>query len=621
MPTPRRGESRSDFVSRCIPEVIDDGTAQDPEQAVAVCNSIWEQEHPTAAQEVTTETEPEWRAIHRAADAAVAPMARVVVRAMKAAQDAVKLQDIRSSVERGAASMRVFEAVNAADDILSAELPHAMFDVLVQGAFAAGRVARSRGGFIPADPPDQDVPGPIDPLTPVGKPLLAHGGLSSIFIPGQDGRPGFTLTPDFEVNNPEASNWAATKSSADITRISNKTRLAIQRQINRAFVEGFPVEKAARNIRRSIGLLPAQTDAVSAFEVEMRARRRGRGIRRAGKTFAGPRTVPRGGYTEQQIARAVTRYEDRLLAQRALNIARTETIAASNEGQRQLWLQAQKAGALPADVERIWIVTPDDALCPVCRGMIGQRTTLNGTFSTGRFGPVKGPPAHPSCRCATGLVRKNATRRGPARPPRPDPFGRIDRREDFGEFKTAAGKTRLKNFIRRGRGDLRRIQDLNGLSDMQVGTLQIQDAAQVTGFGQGEGLAGTYLKPGVLGEGDFISVALNANRARIKDVLTLGDWTVNASARGTLLHELGHGVFSRRIVSTTKRRWTDIFRKLNRNPLLIEDNISVYATTNAEELFAESFSAWAHPKYRRGSLPKEIEEFLDNLLTATGADG
>jgi len=42
MPTPRQGESRGDFVSRCIPVVLEDGTAQDQDQAVAVCNSMWE---------------------------------------------------------------------------------------------------------------------------------------------------------------------------------------------------------------------------------------------------------------------------------------------------------------------------------------------------------------------------------------------------------------------------------------------------------------------------------------------------------------------------------------------------------------------------------------------------
>jgi len=42
MPKPRQGESRQDFVNRCVPIVINDGTAQNPNQAVAICNSLFE---------------------------------------------------------------------------------------------------------------------------------------------------------------------------------------------------------------------------------------------------------------------------------------------------------------------------------------------------------------------------------------------------------------------------------------------------------------------------------------------------------------------------------------------------------------------------------------------------
>ena len=42
MPTPREDETREEFVSRCIPIVLDEGTADDQDQAAAVCNSMWE---------------------------------------------------------------------------------------------------------------------------------------------------------------------------------------------------------------------------------------------------------------------------------------------------------------------------------------------------------------------------------------------------------------------------------------------------------------------------------------------------------------------------------------------------------------------------------------------------
>ncbi|RLG66748.1 hypothetical protein DRN93_05800 [archaeon] len=41
MPDPRPGESLEDYLKRCIPYVIEEGTAKTPEQAYAICRSMW----------------------------------------------------------------------------------------------------------------------------------------------------------------------------------------------------------------------------------------------------------------------------------------------------------------------------------------------------------------------------------------------------------------------------------------------------------------------------------------------------------------------------------------------------------------------------------------------------
>jgi hypothetical protein len=41
MPSPRKNESEKDFVARCVPAVLEDGTTKDPEQASAICHSMW----------------------------------------------------------------------------------------------------------------------------------------------------------------------------------------------------------------------------------------------------------------------------------------------------------------------------------------------------------------------------------------------------------------------------------------------------------------------------------------------------------------------------------------------------------------------------------------------------
>ena len=42
MPVPISGESRTDFISRCVSKVIEDGTAEDGDQAIAICISMWD---------------------------------------------------------------------------------------------------------------------------------------------------------------------------------------------------------------------------------------------------------------------------------------------------------------------------------------------------------------------------------------------------------------------------------------------------------------------------------------------------------------------------------------------------------------------------------------------------
>src|SRR3990172_8636588 len=45
MPTPTADETREHFMERCIPMVMDDGAAEDNEQAVAMCSNIWKRAH------------------------------------------------------------------------------------------------------------------------------------------------------------------------------------------------------------------------------------------------------------------------------------------------------------------------------------------------------------------------------------------------------------------------------------------------------------------------------------------------------------------------------------------------------------------------------------------------
>jgi len=58
MPTPQAGESHEDFIDRCIPVVLDDGTARDGSQARAICESMWDNRnrssHPAGGRKTMT---------------------------------------------------------------------------------------------------------------------------------------------------------------------------------------------------------------------------------------------------------------------------------------------------------------------------------------------------------------------------------------------------------------------------------------------------------------------------------------------------------------------------------------------------------------------------------------
>jgi hypothetical protein len=88
---------------------------------------------------------------------------------------------------------------------------------------------------------------------------------------------------------------------------------------------------------------------------------------------------------------------------RAQRIAHHEAMLAANEGQRQAWDQATEKGLLSADDQRVWILTDDEKVCPICEALGDTTTTLNGNYEADGD-EYDGPPAHVGCRCTEGLA-------------------------------------------------------------------------------------------------------------------------------------------------------------------------------------------------------------------------
>lgn len=213
----------------------------------------------------------------------------------------------------------------------------------------------------------------------------------------------------FDRTMPEAIEWARNHSAELVTSVTAETREGIRRAIVRAFEEGIAPREASRIIKQIVGLRPDQVDAVlnarrRLLDAAARATQTGRAV--SVKIPGAPRgvlKVPPGGLTPERMQATLKRYSERQLRQRALLIARTETIAASNAGQLLQWEQAVRDGLLRGTEQKRWSTARDERTCPVCRPLDGVTVPMDATFPS-RNGPLKAPPAHPNCRCSIVLA-------------------------------------------------------------------------------------------------------------------------------------------------------------------------------------------------------------------------
>jgi hypothetical protein len=196
----------------------------------------------------------------------------------------------------------------------------------------------------------------------------------------------------FDQTNEQAVIWIEQHAAELVQDVTRETRAALREMMRISFTEGIPPRQAAIMIRGVVGLTEVQAAAVARLRKTLLESSGKRVI--AGKT---PIRVPTTGMPADKLDRALTAYHQRLAKQRALVIARTETIRASNEGQRQLWQQAVQRGDLPAGIKRVWLVSDP---CPICRPYANAVAKLDEPF----LGSLMNPPAHPQCKCTTGLA-------------------------------------------------------------------------------------------------------------------------------------------------------------------------------------------------------------------------
>jgi len=320
--------------------------------------------------------EPNWKAIQRIADDRVNDMKRIFLQAVYAVRNSLDLDELAEALEQGnlgraenAINWRKFEEsfLESSREIVR-EIFQLAGEVTVRGVLTRG----------------------------VGK---------------REIKKDMELGLRFDLLNPRAVEFVDLFATEMIREISDRGREAVRGVIRRAIKEGGHPFDSARRIVSHIGLTDRQSMAVDNYRSNLLL------LSATGKITM----------DVDQILARVEQYSQRMLRRRAETIARTETLRACNAGQREAWIQAADKGYLDSEnMMRRWITTPDDRLCSLCMSMNGKKAPIYGMYDSS----ISGPPLHPNCRCAEGLVEvDSSTRRAPEEIPK---VGHRTKEEYFG---------------------------------------------------------------------------------------------------------------------------------------------------------------------------------------------
>ena len=355
---------------------------------------------------------------------------------------------------------------------------------------------------------------------------------------------------------------------------------------------------------------------------------------------------------------SITQIERRVVAvneawrdsKRSMMIARTETSRAYTQGQVAAW---EQTGVV---TEKVWSAASDS--CPFCAAMNGKVVGLKEDYlhngdvlsvgaGEGRtasmrmgYGNVNGPPLHPNCRCS--IVAHVVAGRDVGEPVGtefikpgrgPKPTGAViesTQISSVGEAKTLFEKNlgftkniqlniqhgyqvdMLKDLASVG-SELTRVSKYKGMKRMwgkvKINNLKFTNAKNIKGISPGgvhASAAGAY-------DGKSKTMWLSSGTGtKAAHKVDKGTFICGGDAGSIARHELGHRTFGI-LPSKATGKWIDK-ASFDLNPINFKKDVSKYAGKNMSEGFAESFSAYTSPLYKRGSLPSWVEKFMDTYI-------
>lgn len=180
-----------------------------------------------------------------------------------------------------------------------------------------------------------------------------------------EGLAGLKVGIRYDPMNPRATEYARRYAYGLIQNISSQTRDAIREVVTEQTISGANPRATARQIKQVIGLNGQQARALKNYRKALESGKWGqaasysiggnaeRSINAAAKLD--------GPMAPERVEALVEGYRQRLLRQRALTIARTESMRAVSNGAAEAWTQVTERSNLPPSVfRRYWVATSDD---------------------------------------------------------------------------------------------------------------------------------------------------------------------------------------------------------------------------------------------------------------------
>lgn len=309
---------------------------------------------------------------------------------------------------------------------------------------------------------------------------------------------------------------------------------------------------------------------------------------------------------------------------RAEMLARTEIIRAHHQASI---IEYRNWGLSNVTVVVEWFTAGDNRVCSICEKLQGKIFTLD---------EIEGMiPLHPRCRCVAIPFSSSTQRRVDAiKESAPMIPGDVSTFFKSTDVLTATNelKTLFKNEKLSVIGDQISAANINDLGasvrDEVLNTFpeleKYLPKLKSIVFG---GIKSTGVRNELPDLGTSIAyywehkklIRIGANRisTRRANLSVGGAWTVGTDYNSVFRHELGH--FVHWSVPNLFEEWAYKFRHLSNDKAFsalewFKVKVSVYSGSNYMEAFAESFTAYTSPLYKKGMLPKEIEEFFDEYL-------